>query len=130
MHESILNPNLKYPWQEVAFDVSIEFKRLLQRNLDRDEVLALQGSLSAVKLLNSEARLKALETGNWFQVEENLSGPNGRTKAGALNVRKAFFTNAQAISSPRRLYSPDVVHDVFPCAIELLAKDPWKTQRN
>jgi hypothetical protein len=21
MHESILNPNLKYPWQEVAFDV-------------------------------------------------------------------------------------------------------------
>jgi len=63
MHESILSPNLKYPWQEVAFDVLIEFKRLLQRNLDRDEVLALQGSLSAVKLLNSEARLKSF--GDW-----------------------------------------------------------------
>jgi signal transduction histidine kinase len=75
MRESSLNSNLKYSWQQVVFDALIEFhpehmwkklaaaetaisKRLLQRNLDRDEVLGLQDSLSAVKVSYPEARLK------------------------------------------------------------------------
>jgi hypothetical protein len=75
MRESPFNPNLNYSWQQVVFDALIEFhpehiskkltaaetaisERLLQRNLDTEEVLALRDALSALKVVYSEARLK------------------------------------------------------------------------
>jgi hypothetical protein len=75
MRESPSNPNLKYSWQQVVFDALIEFhpenmwkkltaaetaisERLLQRNLEFEEVLALRDSLSALKVVYPKTGLK------------------------------------------------------------------------
>jgi hypothetical protein len=75
MRESPFSANLKYSWQQVVFDALIEFhpehmsktlraaetavsERLLQRNLDHEEVLALRDSLSVLNVVYPEAGLK------------------------------------------------------------------------
>ena len=66
MQKAPIGPNLKYSWQRVVFDALIErhpehidkkltaaertiAERLVQRNLGREEALALLDSLSALK---------------------------------------------------------------------------------
>ena len=73
MRESPLDPNVKYSWQRVVLDALIEYRpdhiatkltaaqktiseRLVQTNLDCEEVLALRDSLSALNLVHPKAR--------------------------------------------------------------------------
>jgi hypothetical protein len=75
MRKSPIDANPKYPWQHIVFDALIEChpehidkkltaaekaisERLVQRNLGRDEALALLDSLSALKVVHPKARLK------------------------------------------------------------------------